>query len=54
MYIFICIQVGTYAGLPDGIFLEQKCQYWHSLEGLGMEQFGVLHGHFVFLLLFCL
>jgi hypothetical protein len=39
-------------GLPDGIFSVQKCQFWYILEGLGMENFGVLHGKLVFLLLF--
>jgi hypothetical protein len=38
--------------LPDGTFSDQKCQFGYILEGLGMENVGVLHGHFVFLLLF--
>jgi hypothetical protein len=25
------------SGLTDGIFSDQKCQFWHILEGLWME-----------------
>jgi hypothetical protein len=38
--------------LPDGIFSDQKCQFWYIFEGLWMDNIGVLHGHFIFLLLF--
>jgi hypothetical protein len=24
-------------GLPDGLFSDQKSQFWKNLEGLGME-----------------
>jgi hypothetical protein len=27
--------------LPDGIFSNQKSQFWYILEGLGMENFGI-------------
>jgi hypothetical protein len=36
------------AGLPDGVFAYQKSQFWHSLEGLGMEKFGTFYGHSLF------
>jgi hypothetical protein len=29
-------------GLPDGIFAYQKYQFWYILEGLGMENVGVV------------
>jgi hypothetical protein len=27
------------SGLPDGIFSNQKFQFWYTFEGLGMEYF---------------
>jgi hypothetical protein len=35
-------------GLPDGIFSYQKRQLWFILEGLAMNNFGVLHCHLVY------
>jgi hypothetical protein len=37
------------SGLPDGIFSNQKYQYWYILEGLGMENFGICYGHVEYL-----
>jgi hypothetical protein len=34
-------QLRLATGLPDGIFSDQKCQFWYILEGLGMDNFGV-------------
>jgi hypothetical protein len=33
------------AGLPDGLFLYQKCQFGYILEGLGMENVVILYDH---------
>jgi hypothetical protein len=33
------------AGLPDGLFSYQKCQF---LGGLGMENVGIFYGHLVY------
>jgi hypothetical protein len=35
------------AGLPDGIFSNQKSQFGKILEGLAMEDVVIFHGHFV-------
>jgi hypothetical protein len=35
-------------GLPDGIFSNQKSQFGYILEGLAMEDVGILYGHLVF------
>jgi hypothetical protein len=34
-------------GLPDGIFSNQKSQFFKVLEGLEMEDFGTNYGHLV-------
>jgi hypothetical protein len=34
------------ARLPDGIFAYQKIQLWYSIEGLGLENYGIIwYGH---------
>jgi hypothetical protein len=33
------------AGLPDGIFPNQKSQFGKILEGLGMEKVDIFYGH---------
>jgi hypothetical protein len=35
--------------LPDGLFSNQKSQFGKILEGLGMENAGVLYGHLLYL-----
>jgi hypothetical protein len=35
------------AGLPDGIFADQKIHFGHILEGLGMENFDIFYGFLV-------
>jgi hypothetical protein len=32
-------------GLPDGLFSNQKIQIWVTLDGLRMENDGILYGH---------
>jgi hypothetical protein len=34
------------AGLPDGLFSDQKSQFWFIFAGLGMENLGIFYGHF--------
>jgi hypothetical protein len=33
------------AGLPDGLFSNQKSQFWSNLEGLGMEKVVIFFDH---------
>jgi hypothetical protein len=33
--------------LQDGIFSKQKSKFWYILQGLVMEDFGILYGHLV-------
>jgi hypothetical protein len=33
------------AGLPDGLFSNQKSQFWYNLEGLGMENVVIFYDH---------
>jgi hypothetical protein len=33
------------AGLPDGLFQNQKSQIGYILEGLGMENVGIFYNH---------
>jgi hypothetical protein len=35
-------------GLPDGLFSNQKSQFWSSLEGLTMENIGIFNDHLVY------
>jgi hypothetical protein len=35
------------AGLPDGVFSNQKFQFRSILEGLRMENAGIFYGHLV-------
>jgi hypothetical protein len=32
--------------LPDGVFANQKSQFWYIFEGLGVEKFGKMLWHF--------
>jgi hypothetical protein len=32
-------------GLPDGLFSNQKSQFWLNLEGLGMENVVIFYDH---------
>jgi hypothetical protein len=41
------------AGLPDGIFLNQKSKFGKILEGFAMEDVGVFYGHLVHFTAFC-
>jgi hypothetical protein len=34
--------------LPDGLFSNQKCQFWYILEFLAKKQVGKFYGHFVY------
>jgi hypothetical protein len=36
------------SGLPDGLFSYQKFKFWHSFQGLGMEDFGTFFGKLLF------
>jgi hypothetical protein len=36
------------AGLPDGIFAYRKSQFGYILEGLGVDNVGILYGHSVY------
>jgi hypothetical protein len=33
------------AGLPDGLFSDQKSQFRYFIEGLGMEYVGIYYDH---------
>jgi hypothetical protein len=33
------------SGLPDGLFSNQKSQFWSNLEGLGMENVVTFYDH---------
>jgi hypothetical protein len=35
----------TNSGLPDGLFSNQKSQFWYILEGLGMGNVGIFYDH---------
>jgi hypothetical protein len=35
------------AGLPDGLFSNQKCKFGNILEGLAMQDVGMFYGHLV-------
>jgi hypothetical protein len=32
-------------GLPDGLYSNQKSQFWYILERLGMENVGIVYDH---------
>jgi hypothetical protein len=34
--------------MPDGIFTDQKYQFWSILAGLGMEKLGIFYGQLEF------
>jgi hypothetical protein len=37
-----------YPGLPDGLFSNQRPQFWSILEGLAMENLGIFYDHLVY------
>jgi hypothetical protein len=37
--------------LPDGIFVDQKSQFWYVLVGIKMKIFGIVNGHLPSILL---
>jgi hypothetical protein len=39
---------GFQAGLPDGLFSNQKSQFGYILEGLAMENLGLFYDHLVY------
>jgi hypothetical protein len=41
------------AGLPDGLFSNQKSKFGKNLEGLAMEHVGIFYGHLVHFTVFC-
>jgi hypothetical protein len=41
------------AGLPDGLFSNQKSVLGKFLEGLAMEDVGIFYGHLVHSTVFC-
>jgi hypothetical protein len=49
-HFFVCLRESdtssSEAGLPDGIFLNQKSKIGYILEGLGIDNVGILCGHF--------
>jgi hypothetical protein len=32
-------------GLPDGIFSDQKSQFWFIFVGFGIKNLGIFYGH---------
>jgi hypothetical protein len=40
-------------GLPDGLFLNNKTQFWQNLEGLGMENVVIFYGNLKYLSVTC-
>jgi hypothetical protein len=47
---FICIVIVTGAGMPDGLFSNQKSQFGQILEGLAMETVCIFYVHFTAIL----
>jgi hypothetical protein len=41
------------AGLPDGLFSNQKSQFGSIWEGLGMENFGIFYDHMDYFTAIC-
>jgi hypothetical protein len=41
------------AGLPDGLFSNQKSKFGKILEGLAMEDAGIFYGHLDHFTVFC-
>jgi hypothetical protein len=41
------------AGLPDGLFSNQKSKFGYILKGLAMEDDGIFYGHLVHFTVFC-
>jgi hypothetical protein len=42
--------VSSQAGLPDGIFSNQKSQFGKIFEGLGMEKVGIFSGRLKYIM----
>jgi hypothetical protein len=40
------------SGLPDGLFSNQKYQFGQILEGVALDDAGILHGHLVYFMPF--
>jgi hypothetical protein len=40
-------------GLPDGMFSNQKSQFWYIWGGLGMENYGIFQLHSVYFAVIC-
>jgi hypothetical protein len=40
-------QLSSYAGLPDGLFSNQKSQFGYNLEGIGIENAVIFFNHLV-------
>jgi hypothetical protein len=41
--------LNCWAGLPDGIFSNQKSQFGKIWEGFGVEKVGIYYGHFKYI-----
>jgi hypothetical protein len=41
------------AGLPDGLFSNQKSKFGKILEGFAMEDVGIFYGHLAHFTVFC-
>jgi hypothetical protein len=46
-------QKGSDAGLPDGLFSNQKSKFGKIVEGLAMEDVDIFYGHLVHFTVFC-
>jgi hypothetical protein len=44
--MYVCLRVG--AGLPDGVFSNQKSRFGPVWECLAMEEVGILYGYLVY------
>jgi hypothetical protein len=43
-----CCYLNSETGLPDGIFSNQKYQFWSFLEGIAIENIGIFYVHLVY------
>jgi hypothetical protein len=48
IFVHFIITLPLSPGLPDGIFSNQKSQFWLILEGLAMEDVGIFYDHLVY------
>jgi hypothetical protein len=46
-------QVGHSAGLPDGLFSNQKSKFGLILEGLAIEDVGIFYERLIHFMVFC-